>query len=715
MGNNYREEYEMFAEKFSTFKDQRIILYGIGRFTSTLVPYLADWNIVGVMDRNPENVGKNFFGLPVLSVEEVKKKADIIIINTSGTYWNIIYERIKSVGLPIYYRDGRIAKEQEGVISELDYWNRDLEELLDMVRNYNIISFDFFDTLFHRTVYLPEDIFFMVSNQIIDIEVKTKYLLMRKNISMKMRDENYTLDDIYYGIQQETLWESKLIEWIKQKEIEIESRMIVPRYKMIEVLKLALQLKKSVFIISDMYLPMYFYENIFRFYNLEVPKDNIWISCEKKVCKRNGSIWEKFEKEIVGNNKALHIGDDIISDKIMVEKKSKITTFFIMSKNEMFQNSSIKSLLPCINKRYHSALYGMCISRLFNNPFALNKSKGLVNLNKREDMGYYIFAPILYTFFIWIKDNINKEIVNKIIFLGRDGYFLKEDFDLFTNGEENITTSYMEVSRQILLCAAINSIEDFIEYIKFPYMGTFSNFIEDRFGVHLCEKDELRIGKNMINSQQSYPLILEWIIPYQSEIEKFIEDTKREYKKYIEKFEINSNTAIIDLGYYGTTQRVLSNVIGKKTIGYYIIANMSDKNPNIKDNKMKSCVMDQEDGSSQNTNLYEKLLVLESFLTSPRGMIRGMKNKGEFIYDMNNKNQFYFEDKREINDGIKNFIEDMQYYYGNLFFNNEEYIDFFVDKWYGVFLDKTVLSEDIKRSFYNDNAFVHRGEERIFE
>ena len=42
-------------------------------------------------------------------------------------------------------------------------------------------------------------------------------------------------------------------------------------------------------------------------------------------------------------------------------------------------------------------------------------------------------------------------------------------------------------------------------------------------------------------------------------------------------------------------------------------------------------------------------------------------------------------------------------------------IDNFIDKWYGILLKNSEFSEDIKRSFYNDNTFIHRRQERIFE
>ena len=109
--NHYQKEKVEFESNFIKFKNKRIVVYGIGRFTATLVPMLSDWNIVGLMDKNPEKIGTYVYGLPIIGLAEVENRADVIIINTLGTYWDLIYQRIKSVDLPVYFRNGEKAED----------------------------------------------------------------------------------------------------------------------------------------------------------------------------------------------------------------------------------------------------------------------------------------------------------------------------------------------------------------------------------------------------------------------------------------------------------------------------------------------------------------------------------------------------------------------------------------------------------------------------
>ena len=111
--NNYQKEIEEFKIHFSKFKDKKIVLYGIGRYTATLVPVLKDFNFIGLMDRDSENIGKSMYGLPIFSIETAERNADMIIINTAQTYWKVIYKRICQLSIPVYYLNGEIASIEE--------------------------------------------------------------------------------------------------------------------------------------------------------------------------------------------------------------------------------------------------------------------------------------------------------------------------------------------------------------------------------------------------------------------------------------------------------------------------------------------------------------------------------------------------------------------------------------------------------------------------
>lgn len=75
MNEKYQIEIEQFVERFSAYKKNRIVLYGIGRLTATLLEGLkgTDFRFVGLMDKDPNNLGKTMFGLPVVNQDTAEK------------------------------------------------------------------------------------------------------------------------------------------------------------------------------------------------------------------------------------------------------------------------------------------------------------------------------------------------------------------------------------------------------------------------------------------------------------------------------------------------------------------------------------------------------------------------------------------------------------------------------------------------------------------
>ena len=146
MNNKYQIELDEFNENFKEFKQSKIVLYGIGRYTATLVEGLQDFNFIGLMDKDPANIGKIMFGLPVISKEEAEQKADLVVINTSETYWNVIYNRIEDIQIPVYYKNGERAEKKEKQQYHNPYKELCWEALEDKIEEAQVISFDFFES-----------------------------------------------------------------------------------------------------------------------------------------------------------------------------------------------------------------------------------------------------------------------------------------------------------------------------------------------------------------------------------------------------------------------------------------------------------------------------------------------------------------------------------------------------------------------------------------
>ena len=185
--NSVTKSAENFIEAFKGLKDKKIVLYGLGQYTATLLNMTDEFCFVGLLDGNVQNIGKEFYGLEVLSIEEAVEKADLIVINTSTFYWNTIYDRIKEVEIPVYYANGEPAKVQnldKGILKrkEKDITSEKIRQLID---KNEVISFDLYDTLIMRTVCNPNDVFKIVERK---LEKKTGKKIAYYDFSKKQCD-----------------------------------------------------------------------------------------------------------------------------------------------------------------------------------------------------------------------------------------------------------------------------------------------------------------------------------------------------------------------------------------------------------------------------------------------------------------------------------------------------------------------------------------------
>ena len=92
-------------------------------------------------------------------------------------------------------------------------------------------------------------------------------------------------------------------------------------------------------------------------------------------------------------------------------------------------------------------------------------------------------------------------------------------------------------------------------------------------------------------------------------------------------------------------------------------------------------------------------------------MIKAVDERGNMICAPSKNNQLCFDDKRSINAGVKKFIND----YKNIVKDIDLKIDTqFVDKYYGMAMRTFRFSDEVKKSFYNDNAMMNRLESMLF-
>jgi hypothetical protein len=311
------------------------------------------------------------------------------------------------------------------------------------------------------------------------------------------------------------------------------------------------------------------------------------------------------------------------------------------------------------------------------------------NPNSFEELGYIFLGPMVFNFFIWLKSEIGE--CDKILFNSREGYFFKEIYKIFQNKYNLPQSVYFKTSRKLAALASFETKDDIYNTFKLHrYFGTLSNLLKDRFGLVVNDiKDEI------IDTSIEIPNLDEYIDSILLEAKS----TRNEYSKYIKSVIENSNSIMmVDSGFQGMTQYNIQKAYGLKCKGRYFI---------YKGNSMLNDVKGLYDFNE--SNLRKNLIFFESIFIDEVGSYINIKN-GKFINEKYDKSLQYFDEKTQIIDGVKRFINDMLSFNVKTTEVSYVYSDFIFDL---MCKEDYIKNEKLFDIFFHDNYYVRDNVKKI--
>lgn len=289
-------------------------------------------------------------------------------------------------------------------------------------------SFDIFDTLLFRKVNRPVQIFNEVEKR---LEKKTSvddyaYLrrLSEENANSCFDKVEITLDDIYFCFQKHTAIDSKLLEEIKQIEVQVEKENTYLNGDMVDKLKRHKEVGERVVLISDMYLP----EHVIR--DILVEKDPvfsevpIYVSSEYNCSKADGLLFKIVkDREKSEYTEWKHYGDNVFSDYLVPKALGIDAHIVCQTQKEDLEETD----------------------DLFIDEPDFSDSNGSVE----NEIGYHVGAPLLYGYVKWIIHLATQQNYKRLLFIARDGYILKKIADNYIRlmNIHNLETIYLYSSR----------------------------------------------------------------------------------------------------------------------------------------------------------------------------------------------------------------------------------------------------------------------------
>lgn len=338
------------------------------------------------------------------------------------------------------------------------------KEFKKQLKKVEAVSFDIFDTLIHRSVARPVDVF-----KIVEVEVNWKSLSQKfantsfqalrvqaeKHARARARSvrssEEVNINEIYDALRELVDVPEKTAQHLKDTEISIERRVVYQNPLIHKLVEASITAGKKVILCSDMYLPKDVIRDLV--HTAGYPDIPLLVSCDVGMSKHEGTIFEFVSKTLdVPLGKILHVGDNSHADFKMASKAGVLALHFNLYE-KLFSHHSKAGWQPDSDwgssSIARSFLKGQTIKQRIKDPDnALWGNAGFCT-------GVDIFGPYMAGKATWIHNAIALHKIDSLLFFARDAQLdLRVFQEMFGNAAHNFETHYVYTSRAAILHAS---------------------------------------------------------------------------------------------------------------------------------------------------------------------------------------------------------------------------------------------------------------------
>ena len=458
-----------------------------------------------------------------------------------------------------------------------------------------LISFDIFDTLLERTYEQPSHLFKALESEVERMTLGSfkNFSSVRSTTERSLRTRLYdetgsqdiTLKQIYDQIALDQNMNYEISQSVLNLELQYEFKSLRVRNVGKKLFDIARNSGSKVILISDMYLPKDFLLKVISKEGFNEFSD-FYLSCDVGLRKHEGDLYDYVAKqEKVDPARWLHVGDNPHGDIRMAEERG-IQVFHLKSSFiNINENKKLGSLIRQDKKTRNileSLIYGTIQCELFDKP--LDKYSNITHVGGiARNVGFVALGPLLLGYLTWLMKDAKKEGIDKLYFLARDGKILYQMSEiLFPESEGWPARDYVLSSRRSALVSGLYSTSDIIDLLDSsvaPNM-TIERLFSSKFGIRLTINDLDKMHScgfqdvnHKINMKYDRENIKNLALSLSEDI---LNNAKKErellVKYYNEKGMNDGKVALIDIGYAGTMQAALYNILNNDRInGYYFI------------------------------------------------------------------------------------------------------------------------------------------------
>lgn len=350
------------------------------------------------------------------------------------------------------------------------------------------------------------------------------------------------------------------LEFVKETELALEIAVQYPNRKLLHQLQKSKEKGARIYIVSDFYFGKTELIHFCKAKDIDISLfDEVFVSADLDATKSSGKIYEKILKILdCRDGQILMIGDNAHSDAKMAR---------------------LNGIRPVLRRRvwYKGCLH---LKRVMGYDFSAHAGKRIVQKCYKGAVPFAEYIAIFFSFTERLRANIDKN--EKIVFLSREGYFLKRLFELYEYyvdaQDEQTDTAYFLCSRRAITSVQMDKLNDLRDTVKVSLKDYLYSAgipfdempdILKHYGVDVALLDSLiqEIPQELVHRITS------------EQVQKNQEALQHYTKEIIGQEAMEKTINLIDIGWYGSMQIGLEKILGIKTKGFYLGTVGEETNP----------------------------------------------------------------------------------------------------------------------------------------
>ena len=430
-----------------------------------------------------------------------------------------------------------------------------------------LASFDIFDTTLIRKCGKPGNIFYILAHRLYpnDKAKREDFLLWRMGAESEARrrapGKDVTIEEIYNSEEIAGFAEYTTAQLIEaEKSIEAEQLTANPAIR--DVIKQKREQGYTICFISDVYLRSAMLIEVLEREDCIKSNEFIYVSCEWNARKSNGALYKKL-KEQLQPQEWEHFGDHPVSDYKMAKrhgiKATKVNTDFTIAEK--------RTILPHNNRHHYESSILTGLSRA---------ARIHLGNDAYTTIAADFVAPAYIPYVHFVLETAKERGIKTLYFLSRDSYILQQIAEQLPH--DGIELRYLFVSRKSLLLPYLhNATADKFLAIqdKRTIRGKNIKELTQSLGTtidELKEKFGIEFNFNKITTKEQEKMFLNAIFGCENKYLPTLNKRAKEKRALLngyfaqEKVFGNSTTAMVDVGWLGTTRLMINSIL--KEEGY---------------------------------------------------------------------------------------------------------------------------------------------------